>query len=120
MQTLPKCGITVKQYGKFHVREIRSDGTSHLPGLLQISLEEDKATEMFIGYIPCQNSDLVNVKQRIRFWIMEQKSQLNQVDQWINDVCDLQTQEKLYALNAVLEEHLKKIQQALRAIDDHQ
>ncbi|GER90968.1 hypothetical protein KDW_51300 [Dictyobacter vulcani] len=117
MQALQKCGITIKQYGKFHVREIRSAADQKPAGILQISLEQQDEEELFIGYVPTNNSNLPFILQRIRFWIMEQQSQLNQVDQWISDTFDAKTLEKLKELNAILEIRHKEVQQALNEID---
>ncbi|GCE30622.1 hypothetical protein KDA_61060 [Dictyobacter alpinus] len=117
MEALQKCGITIKQYGKFHVREVRT-GANQLPaGILQISLEHNAEEEMFIGYVPINNSSLPLIQQRIRFWIMEQQSQLNQVEQWISDTFDPRTLEKLQELNTILEIRHKEVQQALSEID---
>lgn len=123
MQILPKLGITVKQYGKFHVREVRSEQEQQPLEMFQISLEQAGAQELFIGYIPIHTSGLPYLKQRIRFWIMEQQSQLNQVEQWASETFDAQKQEKLQELTAMLELKLQEVQRALRAIDhdyDHQ
>src|SRR5437879_2243523 len=111
VQALPKTGITVKQYGKFHIREVRTPQEQQPLGMLQISLEQNATDELFIGYIPIQNSDLPFVQQRIRFWILEQQSQINQVEQWMCDTFDAQTLEKLQELNSVLEDRYRKVLQ---------
>ncbi|GHO83666.1 hypothetical protein [Dictyobacter formicarum] len=120
MQVLPKTGITVKQYGKFHVRKVQMPAEQQPLGMLQISLEQKDADELFIGYIPIQNSDLPFVQQRIRFWILEQQSQLNQVEQWISDTFDAQTLEKLQDLNSILKDRYDQVLQALQEIDHTQ
>ncbi|GCE08620.1 hypothetical protein [Dictyobacter aurantiacus] len=117
MQTLPKTGVTIKQYGKFHVREVKMPAEQPPLEMLQISLEHNAADELFIGYIPTHNSDLPFVLQRIRFWILEQQSQLNQVEQWISDTFDSHTLEKLQELNSILKDRYDFVQQALQEID---
>ncbi|GLV55009.1 hypothetical protein KDH_18560 [Dictyobacter sp. S3.2.2.5] len=117
MQALPKTGITIKQYGKFHVREVQMPADQPPLEMLQISLEQNDTDELFIGYIPAQNSDLPFLLQRIRFWILEQQSQLNQVEQWISDTFDVQTLEKLRDLNSILKDRYDLVQQALQEID---
>ncbi|GCE22742.1 hypothetical protein [Dictyobacter kobayashii] len=123
MQALPSTGITIKQYGKFHIRELRTPPEQQPLGMLQISLEQattpeqDATDELFIGYIPAQNSDLPFVQQRIRFWVLEQQSQLNQVEQWMSDTFDAETLEKMQELNNILEDRYRKVLQALQEID---
>ena len=121
MQTLPRSGITVKQYGKFHIRAIQPEGEQASSERLQISLERSEnnrqTDELFLGYIRPQPYDFSALRQCIRFWLMEMQGKINQATQWVEDTQDQRISAHLQQLTNMLETNYREVSQALQEID---
>jgi len=120
MQVIHRSGITIKQYGKFHIRTLTLHSPTEIVSIeqLQVSLErENTEQELFIGYIRPQQYDFRALKQCVRFWLMEKQGQINQLSQWLQDAQDQQISDHMQRLATLLESSYTNVQQAFNEID---